>query len=92
MKYLLDTYIVSSWATREHPASLMRLLQTPPCAPAICSVVKTELLCGLALKPSLIWANVVRKMMGGLTVVPFDEAVAMEAARVPGLIVEDWLS
>jgi tRNA(fMet)-specific endonuclease VapC len=82
MKYLLDTNIVSSWATRENPALLMRLLQTPPSALAICSVVKMELLYGLALKPGLKWMNAVRKVMDALSVVAFDEASAEQAARL----------
>ena len=132
MKYLLDTNIVSVWATRDNPALLMRLLQTPPSELAICSVVKMELLYGLALKPGLKWANAVRKVLDALTVIAFDDASAAESARlraqlrtqgtpighydlliagtalandlimvtnntrefsrVPGLLVEDWLS
>ena len=132
MKYLLDTNIVSTWATRDNPALLLRLLQTPPNVLAICSIVKMELLYGLALKPGLKWANAVHKVLDALTVIAFDEASAAEAARVraqlrsqgapighydlliaatalannlimvtnntrefsrvPGLVVEDWLS
>jgi tRNA(fMet)-specific endonuclease VapC len=86
MKYLLDTNIVSVWATRENPALLMRLLQTPPSALAICSVVKMELLYGLALKPGLKWANAVRKVLDALTVVAFDEDGAVQAARLRALL------
>lgn len=132
MKYLLDTNIVSTWATRDNPALLLRLLQTPPNAFAICSIVKMEILYGLALKPGLKWANAVRKVLDAVTVITFDEVSAAEAARVraqlraqgtpighydlliagtalandlimvtnntrefsrvPGLVVEDWLS
>lgn len=83
MKYLLDTCVISDFV-KDIGNTFQKIKTLSPDEIAISSLTVMEIEYGLALSPEKTksFANILREMIGSITIIPFDSSAAEKTALI----------